>query len=42
MFGHRDQAPSIEIQWFVQSALSLANFCKSILCVKTGEVEVNY
>ena len=31
----------IEVQRFVQLAFSMANFFKSILCVKTGEVEVN-
>ena len=36
------QAPSIEFQWFAQSAFSVANFFKSILYVKIGEVEVNY
>ena len=34
--------PSIEVQWFVQSAFFMANFFLSVLCVKTGEVEVNY
>ena len=42
MFGQGAQALSIEVQWFAQSAFSVANFLKSILCVKTGEVEVNY
>ena len=39
MFGPGAQAPSIEVQCFVQSAFSIANVFKSILCVKTGEVE---
>ena len=26
MFGQGAQAPSIEVQWFVQSAFSMANF----------------
>ena len=34
------QAP--QVQWFVQSAFSVANFFKSILCVKTGQLEANY
>ena len=38
MYGQGAQAPSIEVQRFVQSAISMANFFKSILCVKTGEV----
>ena len=43
MFGQAGtQAPSIEVQWFAQSAFSVANFFLIILCVKTGEVEVNY
>ena len=42
MFGQGAQAPSIEFQWFAQSAFSVADFFKSILCVKTGEVEMNY
>ena len=42
MFGQGAQAPSIEVQSFVQSAFSMAALKKSILCVKTGEVEVNY
>ena len=42
MFGQRAQAPSTEVQWFAQLAFSMANFFKSILGVKTGEVEVNY
>ena len=42
MFGQGTQAPSIEVQRFAQSAFSVANCLKSILCVKTGEVEVNY
>ena len=41
MLGQGAQAPSTEVQRFVQSAFSLANFFKSILCVKSGEVEVN-
>ena len=41
MLGQGAQAPSIEVQQFVQSAFSMANFFKSILCVKTGEVEMN-
>ena len=42
MLGQGAHAPSIEVQWFAQSAFSVANLKKSILCVKTGEVEVNY
>ena len=42
MFGQEAQAPSIEVQWFAQSAFSVANFFKSILWVKTDEVGVNY
>ena len=42
MFGQGAQVLSIKIQWFAQSAFSTANFFLSILCVKTGEVEVNY
>ena len=42
MFSQDAQAPSIEVQWFAQSAFSVANVFKSILCVKTGEVEVKY
>ena len=41
MLGHGAQAPSIEVQQFVQLAFSMANFFRSILCVKTGEVVVN-
>ena len=41
MLGQGAQAPSIEVQCFVQSKFSMANFFKSILCVKTGEVEMN-
>ena len=41
MLGQGAQAPSIKVQRFVQSAFFMANFFKSILCVKTGEVEVN-
>ena len=41
MLGQGPQAPFTEIQRFVQSAFSMANFFKSISCVKTGEVEVN-
>ena len=41
MLGQGAQAPSTEVQRFVQSAFSMANFLKSILSVKTGEVEVN-
>ena len=41
MLGQGAQAPSTKVQRFVQLALSMANFFKSILCVKTGEVEVN-
>ena len=41
MLGQAAQAPFTEVQRFVQSAFSTANFLKSILCVKTGEVEVN-
>ena len=36
-----DPGPPIEVQRFVQSAFSMASFFKSILCVKTGEVELN-
>ena len=36
------QAPSIEVQRFVQSVFSMANFFFNILSVKSGEVEVNY
>ena len=39
MLGQGAKAPSIEVKRFVQSAFSMANFFKSILCVKTGEVE---
>ena len=42
MFSQGAQTPSIKVQWFVQSAFFMANFFKSILCVKTGELEVNY
>ena len=42
MFGQETQAPSIEVQWFAQSAFFMANFFKGILSVGTGEVEVNY
>ena len=42
MFGEGAQAPSMEVQWFVQPAFSMANFFLSILSVKTGEMEVNY
>ena len=41
MLGQGAQAPSIEVQRFVQPAFSMANFFESILCVKTGEVVVN-
>ena len=41
MLGQGAQAPSIEVQQFVQSAFSKANFFESILFVKAGEVEVN-
>ena len=41
MLGQGAQNPSIEVQRFVQSVFSMANFFKCILCVKTGEVEVN-
>ena len=42
MLGQGAHVPSIEVQRFVQSAFSMANFFqKCILCVKTGEVEVN-
>ena len=41
MLGQGAQAHSIEVQRYVQSAFSVANFFESILCVKTGEVEVN-
>ena len=41
MLGEGAQAPSIEVQQFVQSAVSMANFFLSFLRVKTGEVEVN-
>ena len=41
MLGQGAQALSIEVQRFVQSAFSMANFFLSDLCVKTGEVEVN-
>ena len=40
MFGQGAQVHSIEVQRFVQSAFSIANFLKSISCVKTGEVGV--
>ena len=33
--------PLLEVQRFVQSAFFMANFLKSILSVKTGEMEVN-
>ena len=42
MFGQGAQAPLIKVQWFVQSAFSMANILKSILCVKTGKVEMNH
>ena len=41
MYGQGAQAPSMEIQYFVQRAFFLAIFLKSILCVKTGEGELN-
>ena len=42
MLGQGAQAPSIEIQRFVQSAFSMDNvFFLNVLCVKTREVEVN-
>ena len=41
MLGQEALAPSIEVQRFVQSAFFMDNFLKSILNVKTGEVEVN-
>ena len=41
MLDQGAQAPSIEVQRFIQTAFSMANFLKSILRVKTGEVEVN-
>ena len=41
MLGQGAQAPSIEVQRFVQLTFSMANFLLSILCVKTDEVEVN-
>ena len=41
MLGQGAQALPIEVQRFVQSAFSMANFFVSILCVKAGEVEVN-
>ena len=41
MSGQEAQAPSIKAQQFVQSAFFMANFLKSILCVKTGKLEVN-
>ena len=41
MLGQGAQAPFTEVQRFVQLAFSMANFLQSILCVKTGEVEVN-
>ena len=41
MLGQGAQAPSIEVQRLFQSAFSMANFFKSILCVKTSEVDVN-
>ena len=41
MLGQGAQACSIEVQRFVQSVFSMANFFLSVLCVKTGEVEVN-
>ena len=40
MFGQEAQAPSIEVQRFVQSASSKAKFFLSIFCVKAGEVGV--
>ena len=41
VLSQRAQAPLIEVQRLVQSAFSKANFLKNILCIKTGEVEVN-
>ena len=41
MLSQGTQAPSIEVQRFVQSAFSMANFFLNLLRVKTGEVEVN-
>ena len=41
MLGQVAQAPSTEVQRFVQSAFSMANFFKSILCVKSAKLEVN-
>ena len=41
MLGQGAQAPLIEAQQLVQSAFSMAIFLKSILCVKTGEMEMN-
>ena len=38
MLGQGAQAPSTEVQRFVQSALSMANFFKSILC-QGGELD---
>ena len=41
MLGYGAQAPSIEVQRFVQSAFLWLIFFLSILCVKTGDVVVN-
>ena len=41
MLGQGAQAPSIEVQRFVQSAFFMANCLKSIWCVKAGEMEMN-
>ena len=41
MFGQGTR-PLDWSQWFVQSAFSMANFFKSILCVKTAELKANY
>ena len=42
MFGQGAQAPTIEVQWLVQSAFSTADFFQKYFGRKTGEVEVNY
>ena len=34
MFGQGAQAPSIEVQWFVQSAFSKAHFLKKYIVLK--------
>ena len=37
MFGQGAQAPLIEIQWFVQSAFSMANFLKKYFVRKNRQ-----